>query len=219
MTCPRLSLSEWQRPEGDPSGLLLRLEVVALANAENLKGKGLDSRTASEQREIARKGGQASGAARRLKKMRRVVGEILLDMPVEDRELQRIMERLGIPEEERIYQMAVVVAMLNQAMKGNVDAACFIRDTIGESPGGPFRREGLDPSQGCWRRPYGGGDGLTGPCVGCQPARFPAGMVICRGEVSRCGSTQKPAQNRQGHRKTGFFKIRQGTANSSKKGP
>ena len=89
-----------------------------MANAENLKGKGLDSRTANEQREIARKGGQASGAARRLKKMRRVVGEILLDMPVEDRELQRTMERMGVPEEERTYRMGVVVAMLNQAMKG-----------------------------------------------------------------------------------------------------
>lgn len=118
-----------------------------MANAENLKGKGLDSRTASEQREIARKGGQASGAARRLKKMRRVVGEILADMPVEDRELQRTMERLGVPEEERTYRMGVVVAMLNQAMKGNVNAACFIRDTIGEGPGDQLRREKLELSK------------------------------------------------------------------------
>lgn len=118
-----------------------------MANAENLKGKGLDSRTASEQREIARKGGQASGAARRLKKMRRVVGEILADMPVEDREFQRIMERLGIPEEERTYRMAVVVAMLIQALKGNVNAACFIRDTIGESPGDNLRRDELKLSK------------------------------------------------------------------------
>lgn len=118
-----------------------------MANAENLKGKGLDSRTASEQREIARKGGQASGAARRLKKMRRVVGEILLNMPVEDRELQRTMERLGVPEEERTYRMGVVVAMLNQAMKGNVNAACFIRDTIGEGPGDQLRREKLELSK------------------------------------------------------------------------
>ena len=118
-----------------------------MANAENLKGKGLDSRTANEQREIARKGGQASGAARRLKKMRRVVGEILLDMPVEDRELQRIMERLGIPEEERTYRMAVVVAMLIQALKGNVNAACFIRDTIGENPSDQLRREKLKLSK------------------------------------------------------------------------
>lgn len=118
-----------------------------MANAENLKGKGLDSRTASEQREIARKGGQASGAARRLKKMRRVVGEILADMPVEDREFQRIMERLGIPEEERTYRMAVVVAMLIQALKGNVNAACFIRDTIGENPSDQLRREKLKLSK------------------------------------------------------------------------
>lgn len=136
-----------QRPEGDSSGLFFHLEVVILANAENLKGKGLDHRTPSEQREIARKGGQASGAARRLKKMRRVAAEMLADMPVADNELRRKMELLGVPEEDRTYQMAVVMAMLIQALKGNVNAAGFLRDTIGEGPGDQLRREKLKLSK------------------------------------------------------------------------
>ncbi len=118
-----------------------------LANADNLKGKGLDHRTPSEQREIARKGGQASGAARRRKKALREASKILSDMPVTDRAFRRKMELLGVPDGDITYQMAVVVAMLNQAMKGNVKAAYFLRDTVGESPSDQLRREELKLSK------------------------------------------------------------------------
>lgn len=47
-------------------------------NDENIKGYGFDERTAEEQREIARKGGKASGAARRRKAdLRRMAQDIL----------------------------------------------------------------------------------------------------------------------------------------------
>lgn len=47
-------------------------------NDENLKGHGFDEKTAEEQREIARKGGKASGVARRRKAdLRRMAQEIL----------------------------------------------------------------------------------------------------------------------------------------------
>lgn len=118
-----------------------------MANADNLKGRGLDSRTSSEQREIARKGGQASGAARRRKKALREASKILADMPVTDKTFRRKMELLGVPEEDATYQMAVVVAILMQAIKGNVNAACFLRDTIGEAPSDQIRREELKLSK------------------------------------------------------------------------
>lgn len=38
----------------------------------------------------------------------------------------------------------------------------------------------------------------------------------CKDEVKRCGSMQKPTQNRHGHRKTVFFKERQETTRSGK---
>lgn len=118
-----------------------------MANADNLKGRGLDSRTANEQREIARKGGQASGAARRRKKALREASRVLSDMPVADKALRRKMELLGVPEGDSTYQMAVLVAMLDQAMKGNVNAAYFLRDTIGEAPSDQVRREELKLSK------------------------------------------------------------------------
>jgi general stress protein YciG len=47
-------------------------------NDDNIKGYGFDERTAEEQREIARKGGKASGAARRRKAdLRRMAQDIL----------------------------------------------------------------------------------------------------------------------------------------------
>ncbi len=47
-------------------------------NDDNIKGYGFDERTAEEQREIARKGGKASGVARRRKAdLRRMAQDIL----------------------------------------------------------------------------------------------------------------------------------------------
>lgn len=49
-------------------------------NDENLKGKGFHERTASEQREIAQKGGRASGESRRRKaNIRKAINAALLD--------------------------------------------------------------------------------------------------------------------------------------------
>lgn len=94
-----------------------------------------------------RKGGQASGVAKRRKKAMKAAGKLLADMPVTSKELQQKMKLLGVPEGDTTYQMATMVAMLNQAMKGNVNAACFIRDTIGESPGDNLRRDELKLSK------------------------------------------------------------------------
>lgn len=57
------------------------------------------------------------------------------------------MEQLGISEGDSTYPMAVMVAMLNQAMKGNVKAACFLRDIIGEGPADQQRRDELKLSK------------------------------------------------------------------------
>ena len=72
---------------------------------------------------------------------------MLLDMPVTSKELQQKMKLLGVPDGDSTYQMAVMVAMLNQAMKGNVKAAYFYRDTIGESPSDQIRRDELKLSK------------------------------------------------------------------------
>lgn len=73
----------------------------------------------------------------------KAAAKALLDMPVTSKELQQKMKLLGVPEGDSTYQMAVMVAMLNQAMKGNVKATYFLRDTAGESPSDQIRREEL----------------------------------------------------------------------------
>lgn len=118
---------------------------MAGKNEQNLVPQS--ERSPSEAREMGRKGGIASGAARRRKKTMKAVGKMLLDMPVTSKELQQKMKLLGVPEGDSTYQMAVMVAMLNQAMKGNVKAAYFCRDTIGESPSDQLRREELKLSK------------------------------------------------------------------------
>lgn len=75
-------------------------------------GKGFDSRTTSEQREIARKGGIKSGEARREKKLIR----------------ERILEKLG--ESDWDDMIDGVIERAKNSDKGFE----ILRDTIGEKP-------------------------------------------------------------------------------------
>lgn len=111
--------------------------MVKLANEENLKkGAPYRFRTGEQQVEIARRGGIASGEARRRKKTMKETARMLLDMEIPDaaKELKAKLKMMGISEEDFTYQSAVMVAVLNQAMKGNTKAATFLRDTVGENP-------------------------------------------------------------------------------------
>lgn len=91
-------------------------------------------RTPEERSELARKMGKASGKARRKKRTMKAAAKLLLDMAVANPSVEKKMLEYGIPEEEITNQMAIMVAMINQATKGNVKAAAFLRDTVGESP-------------------------------------------------------------------------------------
>ena len=51
---------------------------------------------------------------------------------------------MGISEEDFTYQTAVMVGVINQAMKGNTKAAAFLRDTVGENPAHELRERELD---------------------------------------------------------------------------
>lgn len=108
-----------------------------MANEENLKkGAPYRFRTGEQQVEIARRGGIASGEARRRKKTMKETAKMLLDMEIPDaaKELKAKLKVMGISEEDFTYQSAVMVGILNQAMKGNTKAAAFLRDTVGENP-------------------------------------------------------------------------------------
>ena len=108
-----------------------------MANEENLKkGAPYRFRTGEKQVEIARKGGIASGETRRRKKTMRETAKMLLDMEIPNaaKELRKKLKLMGVSEDDFTYQSALMVGILNQAMKGNTKAASFLRDTVGENP-------------------------------------------------------------------------------------
>lgn len=107
-----------------------------MANEENLKPFGSGQLSEDEEREMRSRGGKKSGETRRRKKTMRETAKMMLDMqiPVAGKELKMKLKAMGLTEEDFTYQSAIMVGVLNQAMKGNVKAAAFLRDTIGENP-------------------------------------------------------------------------------------
>lgn len=107
-----------------------------MANEENLKPFGSGQLSESEEREMRSRGGKKSGETRRRKKTMKETARMMLDMeiPAAGKELKAKLKAMGISEEDFTYQSAIMAGILNQAMKGNVKAAAFLRDTIGENP-------------------------------------------------------------------------------------
>ena len=93
-----------------------------MPNAENLKPQS--ERTKSEQREIARAGGIASGKARKEKKWFREEIE------------KQIGENIG----------KAIEAVWFKAQRGDVQAIQFLRDTIGEKPTDKVENTNVDIS-------------------------------------------------------------------------
>ena len=91
-------------------------------------------RTKEEQREIARKGGIASGEARKRKKSLKEAMDLLLSLPVKDNKVRKQIADLGIDPDLVDNQMAMVIAQWRQAVKGNTKAYQNIEATVGEKP-------------------------------------------------------------------------------------
>ena len=89
-----------------------------------------NERTESEQREIAQKGGIASGAARRRKRSMRQAADYSL--PETDRRRVNAMLRDQIEPEDVDNQMAVIVGIAEQAKRGNPQAATVLLKMLGE---------------------------------------------------------------------------------------
>ena len=109
-----------------------------MANEQNLIP--WNRRTESEQREYAKKGGQKSGEVRRQRKAMKEQAELLLALPFniidkQGNELKKILENLGIDENNIDNQMAMIVALWRTALgngRNQVKAVQELRDIIGE---------------------------------------------------------------------------------------
>lgn len=99
-----------------------------MANSENLIP--FDKRTESEQREIRSAGGRASGRARRRTARLRETMNRLLTMKVDAGALSDVLISDG---SESTYEEVVTMAMIQEAMNGNVKAYNAIMATVGQT--------------------------------------------------------------------------------------
>jgi hypothetical protein len=95
----------------------------------------MNERTKEEQKKIATMGGIASGEARRKKKTMEEQAKLLLSLAVKNPKLKKVMNELGLEEDEQTNQMAMIISVMNKAItKGDVSAFNTLQATIGEKP-------------------------------------------------------------------------------------
>ena len=107
-----------------------------MANEENLIPFTSDQ-SREEAKENGRKGGIASGKARREKKAFKETLETLLSMNMENGEgisVDDITSFKGIKGQNISVQEAILIAQVQKAMKGDTRAAEYVRDSIGQKP-------------------------------------------------------------------------------------
>lgn len=93
--------------------------------------------TSEELRDRAQKGGIASGKARREKKMMRETLEMLLSMPLNNKkavDVEDVRSFAALKGKNISVQDAMLIAQVQKAMKGDTQAAVYVRDTIGQKP-------------------------------------------------------------------------------------
>lgn len=94
--------------------------------------------TPEQLRENGRKGGIASGEAKRRKKAMRERLEVLLELPLKEgrsADLDSIKNFAALKGKNITVQDALMLAQIQKALKGDTTAAAFVRDTVGEKPG------------------------------------------------------------------------------------
>lgn len=100
-----------------------------MSNYENIKDSN-SKRTPSERRELARIAGKASGKSRRRKAALRDTMNRLLTMQVDVTGLSEVLLADG---GESTYEEVISMAMIEQAMAGNVKAYQAIMQTVGQT--------------------------------------------------------------------------------------
>lgn len=83
-------------------------------------------------REEAKRGGIASGAARRRKRSMREAAEYYLSLPVTDIKRLEALKNAGIDENDIDNQMAMLVGLTRAAMHGDAKAGKLIVDILGD---------------------------------------------------------------------------------------
>ena len=95
-----------------------------MANEENLKPYKAGELSSEEAKKRGSKGGIKSGEVRRAKKTMKEMLDYLLEKEIEN-------SRTG---EKVTYREAILTSAIKKAIKGDIKASQFVRDTAGEAP-------------------------------------------------------------------------------------
>lgn len=98
-----------------------------------MNSKNLKKSTHEEAVRDGRKGGLKKAENARRRKSIKEALELILTLPPSGN-TKSYMDHIGIEDEEQSNSIALAVAMFNKALKGDVKAAEYIRDSIGEKP-------------------------------------------------------------------------------------
>ena len=109
-----------------------------MANNANLeKGKATQFKAGEEQAKIASKGGKASAAKRREKKTMEQSLQLLLNLAVSDSTLTDPTDNdvfNKVKGKNLTVQDKILVEVIKKALKGDLKAIEFLRDTSGQKP-------------------------------------------------------------------------------------
>ena len=89
-------------------------------------------RSPEEAREMGRKGGIASGVARRRKRALKEAADLYLSLPVSDKRTWNRLARRGIDPEDIDNQMLVIAGLTDAAACGDAKAAAVLFKALGE---------------------------------------------------------------------------------------
>lgn len=101
-----------------------------MAGYDNIKDHGFDKRTTEERRQIAIKGGKASGKVRRRKADFRKTLNQLLTTRIDNPDITPLLDEIGI---DSTLEAAMLMAQIKEAMQGNTKAAYFVAQYAGQS--------------------------------------------------------------------------------------
>lgn len=103
-----------------------------MANEQNLKP--CEYKFTQEE---AKRGGVASGVARRRKKSLKEAADLFLSLPVADTKEWNKISKKGVDPEDIDNQMAIIVGLSMKAAKGDSKAAKVLFDLLGEDASAP----------------------------------------------------------------------------------
>ena len=104
---------------------------MARKGVENLIPQ--NERTKEEQRAIAKKGGVASGVARREKAQLKSAVKLLLSLPVKDPNIKKQLSALGMSDKDIDNSILPALGLFKKACKGDSSAARLLAELNNEN--------------------------------------------------------------------------------------